>query len=226
MLRGNSIPGGFVFRSRGNRGTCLVLPFLNRQRSKCSTVQATFVIFTNPINLINLIPINPINLINLILSASLDKFHLWAKSTTPMTRKGRETVTMTPCCSGSQDPVQAIKKNPRFFSRTRRPEKPGEIRSHPIVFQNKNLRSLKKQKKHVQIIVLHLMLSEISDKKAVFGCCSRFGKIDMMKRQKSPLGSGMERWNQLPIAARGMAQWPEILNAQSALLAWGRFKIC
>lgn len=43
--------------SRGNRGTCLVLPFLNRQRS---TVQATFVIFTNPIN--------PINLINLILS--------------------------------------------------------------------------------------------------------------------------------------------------------------
>lgn len=59
--------------SRGNRGTCLVLPFLNRQRS---TVQATFVIFTNPINPINLINLIPINLINLILSTSLDKFHL------------------------------------------------------------------------------------------------------------------------------------------------------
>lgn len=121
--------------SRGNRGTCLVLPFLNRQRS---TVQATFVIFTNPINLINL-----------ILSTSLDKFHLWAKSTTPMTRGSRNRdddnddtmlFRFTRSRPGDQE------KSTVFFQN---PEKPGEIRKSPAVFQKKNLRSLKKQQKNM-----------------------------------------------------------------------------
>ena len=167
MLRGNSIPGSFVFRCLEEiEELALSFPFLNRQRS---TVQATFVIFTNPINLINL-----------ILSTSLDKFHLWAKSTTPMTRGSRNRdddnddtmlFRFTRSRPGDQE------KSTVFFQN---PEKPGEIRKSPAVFQKKNLRSLKNNKK---TCANHSSKTSYlrSPKKAVFGCS-----------RKSPLGSGME----------------------------------
>ena len=88
---------------------------------------------------------------------------------------------------GDQEKSTVFFQNPET-GETRR----NQVPSHRFSKQKSSFFK-KTKKKHVQIIVLHLMLSEISDKKAVFGCCSRFGKIDMMKRQKSPLGSGMER---------------------------------
>ena len=138
--------------SRGNRGTCLVLPFLNRQRS---TVQATFVIFTNPIN-----PINQSDSLNVLGQVSLvsqkHNAHDTRVSKPWRWQRWHHAVPV------HKIPSRRSRKIHGFF-----PE-PGETRRNqkiPSRFSKEKSSFFKKTtKKHVQIIVLKLVIWDLRKK--------------------------------------------------------------